>query len=220
MLQSLMKFCKVAFRTGPRNCSCKSTQGGSKLLPLPMQFMMYIDMAVFWADFLLDGACAYTYLSLRLYWVFGFQVAILLVSIFSETRLVKMQSEPDECDKWGVFFGAFTASIRRGFPTGTYLAIIMREKSVEAPLSLLLQLYASFWVPQSQDALIPVELAFLLSQASSTLSVYGVTKAAYIMYHLDMGRHLDALDEPPSKRKKVQCSSPSFKLCDHHVMFH
>eukprot|EP00438_Fugacium_kawagutii_P008048 Skav223957 [mRNA] locus=scaffold3540:139458:140009:+ [translate_table: standard] len=109
---------------------------------------------------------------------------------------------------------AVSESVTYGYPTDTYLAMSLREKSVEAPLSFLLQsfitsqTFSSTFGSSAQSEPIQATLSTQVTQLSSfvsmALSMSGTVKAAYVNYHLDLASHLDALEGDRKPMKHAQ----------------
>ena len=164
---------------------------------------LMMGMGLFFLDFATDANCTWQYLQSGFYWLFGFQLIIVGVSLVAETRLLRKGSV-----RKGMW-AAFWTSIVTGFPTDEYLSISMREKTVEAPLSFLLQSYATVWVlwsshfPKDQRTRrLVVEVpewwpatgvTLLSSYASLALTILSMTNAAYLANHLDVAHRLDIL---------------------------
>eukprot|EP00434_Breviolum_minutum_P004546 symbB.v1.2.004009.t1/scaffold225.1/size261367/10 len=174
--------------------------------------MLHVDMFFFAFDFISDGFAAWKYFELEMYGLCATQIGILILAIVAETRVFRNLRKHRQSG----FFGAFIESSQAGHGTDEYLCIMMREKSVEAPLSFLLSSYAAMWIPSSiaiESNLVPSQIrtisrsgeAFLIyTVIKMVLGAYGTVKAAYVMMHLDLERFLDNVEglskrEIPSK---------------------
>ena len=131
------------------------------------------------ADFALDLTCLYQFAVSGKHWGFaaaqGIIVGVTLIAELRSTGPVKL-------------LGSFLESRALGFPTDTYLRAVKSEKSIEAPLSLLLQYFAALYMSESLEA-------FFSSCASMIFSVLAITKAAYMQLHLGLNELLDLEDE-------------------------
>ena len=164
--------------------------------------MLHVDMLFFAFDFISDGFAAWKYFELEMYGLCGTQIGILILAIAAETRVFRNFRKHRQSG----FFQAFIESSQAGHGTDEYLCIMMREKSVEAPLSFLLTSYAVLWVPSSiaiESTLVPSQIrtisksgeAFMIYiTIKSVLGAYSTVKAAYVMMHLDLERFLDFVE--------------------------
>ena len=164
--------------------------------------MLHVDMLLFAFDFITDAFGAWKYFELELYGLCTTQIGILILAIVAETRVFRNFRKHRQSG----FFQAFIESSQAGLGTDEYLCIMLREKSVEAPLSLLLTSYAAMWVPSSiaiESKMVPSQIrtisrsgeAFMIyTTIKLVLGVYGTVKAAYMMMHLDLERFLDNVE--------------------------
>jgi len=164
--------------------------------------MLHVDMLFFAFDFISDGFAAWKYFELEMYGLCGTQIGILILALVAETRVFRNFRKHRQSG----FFQAFIESSQAGHGTDEYLCIMMREKSVEAPLSFLLSSYAAMWIPSSiaiESNLVPSQIrtisrsgeAFLIyTVIKMVLGAYGTVKAAYVMMHLDLERFLDNVE--------------------------
>ena len=152
-----------------------------------------VEFAMLLADFLLDLNCLYQYAVSGKHWGFAaLQATIVVITLVAELR-----NGPAK------LFTSFLESHALGFPTDTYLRIVKSEKSIEAPLSLLLQYVAAFHFSDSPEA-------FLSTCVSMVFSVLAVTKAAYIQLHLGLNELLDVEDSNPLEDAPLPSQPPSF----------
>ena len=91
-----------------------------------------------------------------------------------------------------VLWEEYQVSLSAGYPTDRFLAFSFTEKSVEAPLSLLLQFYTFPFVTGDLWAVYSFSFSMLLS-------LYTITDAAYVLIHLDMFDELVKLSLPESE---------------------
>ena len=132
------------------------------------------EFVLFFIDLLSDLTCIVQF-SLNGYPEFALaQTVIVVLSLVSEL----VRGSP--C----TLFEAVLDSHRLGYPTDAYSSIVRSEKTIEAPLSLLLQYYSAFYLNGTP-------LTFLSTCASMTLSVWGVTKGAYEQLHLALAEVQD-----------------------------
>ncbi|CAE7243457.1 unnamed protein product [Symbiodinium sp. CCMP2592] len=91
---------------------------------------------------------------------------------------------------------AVRESWHRGFPSDVLLSVTLREKAVEAPLSFLLQGCATWWLQNaaSLSSSQALHVSYISTFFSMMFSLYGMTKAAYINTHLDLGYQLKLLE--------------------------
>ena len=133
-------------------------------------------------DVLSDLNCITTFFWNKHY-LFG--VFALLVLVASSVQQLR-QSGPK------VLWAEYKESLSAGYPTDRFLAFSFTEKSVEAPLSLLLQFYTFPFVTGDVWALYTFSFSMLLS-------LYSITDAAYALFHLDMFDELVKLSLPESE---------------------
>ena len=148
--------------------------------------MLHLEMLLFAADFVSDGLAGWQFLQGEMYVLFALQLGIFLVSLWAETRRMRRRGD------LGSWYCAFTESSRHGWPTDDFLAIVLTEKSVEVPLTFLLQAYA-VWVVSTEALSELLSISFFYGKLA--LAVFGVAKAAYSLIHLDLARHLHAVQE-------------------------
>ncbi|CAE7819616.1 unnamed protein product [Symbiodinium sp. CCMP2592] len=137
----------------------------SELKPASSQYvMLHVDMLLFVWDFVSDGLAAWKFFELELYGFFAFQVAIIFMALWEETRVVR----------------------RVGNLQTVYCAV--------AESSRILFGFASVYLPQSGGLqLLGHDVSYLLylfSLFKTFTSMYSSTKAAYVLMHLDLGRHI------------------------------
>ena len=153
----------------------------SQLKPTWKEYiLLHVEMVSFFFDLASDGLCAWRFFELKFYWLFGFQAGIIIFTFWAQSRV--MRKLGDIC----AWYHAFAESSNRGWPTDTYLSIVVQEKLVEAPLASMLSAYAVMWLPPptgTYDALLMV--------GKTLTSTYSSCKSAYNLLHL--GPHLDAV---------------------------
>ena len=149
--------------------------------------MLHLEMLLFAADFVSDGLAGWQFLQGEMYVLFALQLGIVLVSLWAETRQMRRHGN------LMTWCRAFTESSRYGWPTDEFLAIMLMEKSVEAPLTFLLQGYAVWAVSLQAMATEGRSVAFFHGKLA--LAAFGVAKGAYVLIHLDLARHLHAVQE-------------------------
>ncbi|CAE7443731.1 unnamed protein product [Symbiodinium necroappetens] len=109
------------------------------------------------------------------------QSAVFLLSLAFELRAASASS----------LVGAVWESRKCGYPTDEYLIFVRTEKTIEAPFSLLLQYYATFYVLDP--------LLFLSACFSMVLSSFSVAKGAYEQLHLALDEAVDQAEELAEK---------------------
>ena len=161
----------------------------SELKPALKEYvMLHLDMLLFVWDFVSDGLAAWKFFERELYGFFAFQVAIIFMALWEETRVVR------RVGNLRTVYCAVAESSMRGWPTDNLLAILMQEKMIEAIPSSILFGFASVYLPQSGGLqLLGHDMSYLLylfSLFKTFTSMYSSTKAAYVLMHLDLGRHI------------------------------
>ncbi|CAE7617120.1 unnamed protein product, partial [Symbiodinium sp. CCMP2456] len=166
----------------------------SELKPAFKEYvMLHVDMLLFVWDLVSDGLAAWKFFELELYGFFAFQTAIMFMALWEETRVVRRLGNVQ------TVYCAVAESSMRGWPTDILLAIMMQEKMIEAIPSSILFGFASVYLPQSGGRqLLGHDISYLLyliSLFKTFTSMYNSTKAAYVLMHLDLGRHIAAAVE-------------------------
>ncbi|CAE7943407.1 unnamed protein product [Symbiodinium sp. KB8] len=161
----------------------------SELKPTFKEYvMLHVDMLLFVWDLVSDVLAAWKFFELELYAFFAFQTAIMFMATWEECRVVRRLGSVQT-----VYFAVVESSMR-GWPTDNLLAIMMQEKMIEAIPSSLLFAVASFFLPQSGGHQLLGRdistLLYLFSLLKALTSMYSSTKAAYVLVHLDLGRHV------------------------------
>ncbi|CAE7777889.1 hbdH1 [Symbiodinium sp. CCMP2592] len=105
------------------------------------------------------------------------QSAVFLLSLAFELHAASASS----------LVAAVLESRKCGYPTDEYLIFVRTEKTIEAPFSLLLQYYATFYVLDP--------LLFLSACVSMVLSSFSVAKGAYEQLHLALDEAVDQAEE-------------------------
>ncbi|CAE7447103.1 RE1, partial [Symbiodinium sp. CCMP2456] len=150
--------------------------------------MLHVDILLFVWDFVSDGLAAWKYFELELYGFLVFQIAIIFMTLWEETRV---------CRRLGTVLTVYSAvaeSSMLGWPTDNLLAILMQEKMIEAFPSLMLLSFASSYLPQSGGRqLLGYDITYLwlaFTVFKVFTGIYSFTKAAYVLMHLDLDRHI------------------------------
>ena len=146
--------------------------------------MLHVEMMFFAWDFVSDGLAAWKFFELELFGFFAFQLVIILMTLWEESRVVR---------KLGIraVYLAVAESSLHGWATDNLLAIMMQEKLIEAPCSSILFLLASVQLPQSAERnLFPIKIMYLFSLFKLFTSSYSCASAAYVFMHLDLDRHI------------------------------
>ena len=87
-----------------------------------------------------------------------------------------------------------------GYPTDEYLIFVRTEKTIEAPFSLLLQYYSTFYVFDP--------LLFLSACVSMLLSSLSVAKGAYEQLHLALDAAVDHAEELADQESRLRDLPP------------
>ena len=137
-----------------------------------------MKLAFFILDIVADIVCLFQYYYLEEF-VFGCcQLAILVVSTIYQL--------------WGARVAAEQVSLswKEGMACNGLQKALLKEKTFEAPLSLLLQFYSAFFARGNINA-------FLIFGFSMALSIFGITNGFYIT------RHLAVVDYDAEEKEEV-----------------
>ena len=131
---------------------------------------MLKDVLIPIADMVLDLSCMVTFFQAR-HFMFGcVALAIMLLSLGQQVASHSFRE----------LYSEAAASINAGILSDGFLQMTRTEKSVEAPLALMLQMYAFVYVSSSSTFAI---VSFALS---IIMSVYTLAAAAYSLLYLNM----------------------------------
>ena len=155
--------------------------------------MLHVGMMSFAGDFVSDGLMAWKFFELGMYGFFAFQTAIILITLWEESRVVRKLGSVH------TVYHAVAKSSLHGWPTDNLLAILMQEKMIEATPSMLLLAAAFFYLPQSERQstrqLFGYDITLVVGLYKTVTGFYGSAKAAYVLMHLDLDRHIaDAVE--------------------------
>eukprot|EP00435_Cladocopium_sp_Y103_P031329 s964_g7.t3 len=139
----------------------------------------YFALSMFLFDLASDGSCIAQFI---LNGNFGFGACqALIVLVAGATEVWK--GNPKE------LLLAFKEFRKTGVPSDRFLSILQAEKSLEAPLSFMLQFYSAFIIPSAS------EFAFANLGFSIAMSLYGISKGVYENLHLNMEDAFEAAEE-------------------------
>ena len=158
-----------------------------------------VCMSIFFyiMDFFLDANCAMQLWNIELYVFFTLQLVVIFTALLVQSRLLRRQGG------WKALGQGLCDSWQFGLPADTLLLVTVREKTVEAPLSFLLQSCAFYHMYTEKmrradgvgvDQREAETLELTSFAVSMIFSLYGMTSAAYVHMHLDVGHHLEALE--------------------------
>ena len=145
---------------------------------------LHADMLLFAWDFVSDGLALWQFFELELFWLFAFQLVIILTTLWEESRVVR---------KLGIraAYRAVAESSSHGWATDNLMAIMMQEKLIQAPPSSILFEFASLHLPESAGRhLLGIDFMFLFSRFKMFTSSFSSAWAAYVLMHLDLDRHI------------------------------
>ncbi|CAE7662940.1 unnamed protein product [Symbiodinium sp. CCMP2456] len=165
--------------SGSANTDAPRGRGPTQPEPEMMQMLsVFKDIFFVAVDFALDLSCMVTFFSAGHYY-FG-SVALVIFTWSLGQQVSGHQG-------FGFWSTEVSASINAGMLSDELVKITRTEKSVEAPLSLMLQTYTFIYVSISSPfALISFSLSILMS-------IYTIAGAVYRLLYLDM---LACLGEP------------------------
>ncbi|CAE7226335.1 unnamed protein product [Symbiodinium natans] len=184
----------------------------SELKPTWTEYvMLHVDMMSFAADFVSDGLLAWKFFELGMYGFFAFQMAIILITLWEESRVVRKLGSVH------TVYHAVAESSSRGWPTDNLLAILMQEKLIEATPSMLLVSVAYFYFPQSESQstrrLFGYDITLVVGLYKMVTGTYGAVKAAYVLMHLDLDRHVavavEGLGSPSAPSSQHSSNMPA-----------